>query len=96
MHKARANGVTDILVGLLGALTAYMLVCHSFIIKKQEDCSNSNEKNARVDLRAVMRVSDKVLKRMKDVIDSMCSEGSAEDVSKEVVTHQLTRTNKAC
>lgn len=90
------NGVTDILVGFLGALTAYTLVCHSFIIKKQENGSNSNQKNARVDLRAVKGVSDRVLKRMKGVIDRVYSEGPAEDVSKAVGTHQLTRTNKAC
>ncbi|MGC9346184.1 MAG: hypothetical protein ACP5ER_05290 [Candidatus Bathyarchaeales archaeon] len=83
------NGVADILMNLLGALTAYMLVHHSFIIKKQENCSNLNEENAKVDLQAVKRGSDRVLTRMKDVICSVYSESSAKDISKTVGTYQL-------
>jgi hypothetical protein len=90
------NGVTDILVGFLGALTAYTLVRHSFIIKRWENGSTLNKKNERVDLRAVKGVSDRVLKRVKGVIDRVYSEVSAGDVSKAVGTHQLTGTNKAC
>jgi len=90
------NGVADILMDLLGALTAYTLVRRSFIIKKQENCSNLNEKNAKVDLRAVKRASDRVLTHMKGVIDSVYSESSAKDVSEDVGTYQLTRMNKAC
>lgn len=83
------NGVADILMNLLGALTAYMLVRHSFIIKKQENCSNLNEENAKVDLQAVKRGSDRVLTHMKDVIYSVYSESSAKDISKTVGTYQL-------
>ncbi len=83
------NGVADILMNLLGALTAYMLVHHSFIIKKQENCSNLNEENAKVDLQAVKKASDRILTCMKDVIDSVYSESSAKDISKTVGTYQL-------
>jgi hypothetical protein len=90
------NGVADIFMNLLGALTAYTLVRHSFIIKKQENCSNPNEKNAKVDLQAVKRASDRILAHMKDAIYSVYSESSAKNVSKDVGTYQLTRMNKAC
>ncbi len=83
------NGVADILMGLLGALTAYTLVCRSLIIKKQKNCPKSNEKNAKVDSRAVKRASDRILTHMKGVIDSVYSESSAKDISKTVGTYQL-------
>ena len=83
------NGVADIIMNLLGALTAYTLVCHSFIIKKQKNYSNSNEENAKVDPRTVKRASDRVLKHMKGVIDSVYSESSAKDISKTVGTYKL-------
>lgn len=83
------NGVVDILVGLLGALTVYMLVRHSFIIKKQENCSTLNEKKAKVDPQDVMRASDRVLTHMKGAICSVYSESTAEKISKAVGTYQL-------
>jgi len=85
------NGVADIFMNLLGALTAYTLVSHSFIIKKQENCSNPNEKN-KVDLQAVKKASNVVLTHMKNAIDSVYSESAAKDAG----THELTRMNKAC
>jgi len=90
------NGMADILMNLLGALTAYTLVRHSIIIKKQKNRSNLNEKNAKVDLQAVKKASERVLTEMKSVIDNVYSESSAKNVSKQVGTHQLTKTNKAC
>ena len=71
------NGVGDIFMNLLGALTAYMLVSRSFIIKKHENYSNL--KNAKIDSRAVKEASDRTLTHMKRVIDSVYSESSAED-----------------
>jgi len=88
------NGVLDIFMGLLGALTAYVLVSHSFIIKKHENCSNSNDKT-RVDPQAVKRASDIVLAHMNDVTNSVYSESSAKKFSKEAATQQLTKTKKA-
>ncbi|MDH5459930.1 MAG: hypothetical protein OEW71_02710 [Candidatus Bathyarchaeota archaeon] len=83
------NGVADILMNLLGALTAYTLVRRSLIIKKQKNRSKSNEKNEKVGLLAVKRASDRILTHMKDVIDSVYSESSAKDISKTVGTYQL-------
>ena len=77
------NGVIDIFMNLLGALTAYTIVCHSIIIKKKGNCSNSNEKNAKVDLQAVKRASTKVLMQMKDMINIVYSKSAAKDSSKE-------------
>jgi len=88
------NGVGDIVMNLLGALTAYMLASRSFIIKKHKNCSNL--KNAKIDSRAVKEASDRTLTHMKGAIDSVYSENSAKDISKDVGTYQLTRTNKAC
>jgi len=82
------NGVVDILMNLLGALTAYTLV-RRFLIKKQKNCSKSNEKNAKVGLLAVKRASDRILTHMKGVIDSVYSESAAKDISKTVGTYQL-------
>jgi hypothetical protein len=83
------NGVVDILVGLLGALTVYTLVRHSFIIKRQENCSNLKEKNAKIDRHAVKRASDRVLTHMKGAICSVYSESTAESISKAVRTCKL-------
>ncbi|MDH5754454.1 MAG: hypothetical protein OEY95_04540 [Candidatus Bathyarchaeota archaeon] len=83
------NGVADIFMNLLGALTAYTLVRRSLIIKKQKNRSKSNEKNEKVGLLAVKRASDRILTHMKDVIDSVYSESSAKDISKTVGTYQL-------
>ncbi|MDI6847216.1 MAG: hypothetical protein QMD23_03695 [Candidatus Bathyarchaeia archaeon] len=83
------NGVADILMNLLGALTAYTLVRRSLIIKKQKNRSKSNEKNEKVGLLAVKRTSDRILTHMKDVIDSVYSESSDKDISKTVGTYQL-------
>jgi hypothetical protein len=80
------NGVADVFMNLLGGLTAYMLVCHSFIIKKQENCSSSNEKNEKVDLQAVKKASNEVLTHMKGAIDNIYSESVAKRVSKNVGT----------
>lgn len=71
------NGVGDIFMNLLGALTAYMLVSRSFIIKKREKYSNL--KNAKIDPRAVKEASDITLTHMKSVIDSVYSQSSAKD-----------------
>ena len=89
------NGVADILVGLLGALTAYMFVLHSFIIKKQEGFSNLNQKNSKVTLKDVRRASDRVLTHMKGAICSVYSEITAEKISKAVGTHQLNHQKEA-
>ncbi|MDI6905161.1 MAG: hypothetical protein QMD13_06715 [Candidatus Bathyarchaeia archaeon] len=83
------NGVADILMNLLGALTAYTLVRRSLIIKKQKNRSKSNEKNEKVGLLAVKRTSDRILTHMKDVIDGVYSESSDKDISKTVGTYQL-------
>ncbi len=87
------NGVGDVFMNLLGALTAYMLVTRSFIIKKHEKYSNL--KNAKIDPQAIKDASEKTLTRMKGVIDSVYSESSAKDTSKDVGTYYLTRMNKA-
>lgn len=86
------SGVADIVMNLLGALTAYMLVSLSFIIKKHD--SWSNFRNTKIDSRAVKAASDRTLTYMKGVIDSVYSKSSAEDISKDVGTYQLTRMNK--
>jgi hypothetical protein len=80
------NGVIDIIMNLLGALTAYIIVCHSIIIKKQENGSNSSEKNTKVDLQAVKRASARVLMQMKDMIHIIYSKSATKDFSKETVT----------
>jgi len=87
------NGVGDIAMNLLGALTAYMLVTRSFIIKKHEKCSNL--KNAKIDQRAVKEASEKTLTRIKGVMDGVYSESSAKDISKDVGAYYLIRMNKA-
>jgi len=86
------NGVADILMNLLGALTAYILVSYSFIIKKQKNHSNPNEKNTKIDLQTVKKASNIVLTHMKNAIDTVYSESTAKDAG----TYQLTRMNKAC
>jgi hypothetical protein len=86
------NGVADIFMNLLGALTAYTLVSYSFIIKKQKTHSNPNEKNTKINLQAVQRASNTVLTHMKNAIDTVYSE----NVAKDAGTYQLTRMNKAC
>jgi hypothetical protein len=88
------NGVGDIFMNLLGALTAYALVSLSFLIKRHENYSNLE--NTKIDLQAVKEASDRTLTHMKRVIDSVYSENSANDISKNVGTYQLTRMNKAC
>jgi len=90
------NGVADIFMNLLGALTAYTLVHHSFIIKKQENRPNPNEKNTKIDLQAVKKASNVVLTHMKNAIDSIYSESAAKDISKNAGTYQLTIMDKAC
>ncbi len=90
------NGVADILMNLLGALTAYTLVHHSFIIKKQENRPNPNDKNTKIDLQAVKKASNIVLTHMKNAIDTVYSESAAKDISKDAGTYQLTIMNKAC
>lgn len=77
------NGVIDIIMNLLGALTAYIVVCHSIIIKKQEKGSNSSEENAKVNLQAVKRASAKVLMQMKDMINIVYSKKQGETFSEE-------------
>jgi hypothetical protein len=89
------NGVADILMNLLGALTAYTLVHHSFIIKKQESRPNPNEKNPKVDLQAVKEASNAVLTHMKNAIDTVYSESAAKHISKDAGTYQLTIMDKA-
>ena len=89
------NGVADIVVGLFGALTAYILVLHSLIIKKQENCSNLNHKNSKVNLQDVKSASDRVLNRMKGVICRVYSEITAEDVSKAIGTYRLNHQKEA-
>lgn len=86
------NGVGDIFMNLLGALTAYMLVHYSFIIKKQKNRPNPNEKNTKVDRQAIQKASNIVLTHMKNAIDTVYSESAA----KEAGTYKLTRMNKAC
>jgi hypothetical protein len=86
------NGVADIFMNLLGALTAYTLVYHSYIIKKQKNHSNLKEKNTKVDLRAVKKASNIVLTHMKNAIDTVYSESTAKDAG----TYQLTRMYKSC
>lgn len=86
------NGVADIFMNLLGALTAYTLVSYSFIIKKQKTHSNPNEKNTKIDPQAVQKASNIVLTHMKNAIDTVYSENAAKDAG----TYQLTRMNKAC
>ena len=90
------NGVADIFMNLLGALTAYTLVSYSFIIKKQKTHSNPNEKNTKIDLQAVKKASNVVLTHMKKAVDTVYSESTAKAVSKNAGTYQLTRMNKAC
>jgi len=77
------NGVEDILIGLLGALTAYMLVSRSFIIKERDNCSNVNGEKAKVDPKAVLQASDVVLSHMKDVIGDVYSENSSKVFSNQ-------------
>jgi len=89
------NGVADILVGLLGALTAYMFVLHSFIIKKQESRSNLNQKNSKVTPKDVRRASDRVLTHIKGAICSVYSEITVEKISKAVGTYQLNHQKEA-
>ncbi|MDH5448174.1 MAG: hypothetical protein OEY24_03020 [Candidatus Bathyarchaeota archaeon] len=89
------NGVADVFMALLGALTAYTLVSRSFIIKKRENCSNLEVKNAKVDPRAIKRASDTVLTHMKSAVDNVYSESSAKDFSKDVGTHKLTEIGEA-
>ena len=88
------NGVADILMGLLGALTAYALVYYSFIIKKQESRSNPNDRMSKIDPRTVERASDNVLKHMKDMINNVYSEDTAREISEEVGKYQLTRRSR--
>jgi len=90
------NGVADIFMNLLGALTAYTLVSYSFIIKKQKTHSNPNEKNPKIDPQAVKKASNIVLTHMKNAIDTVYSESTAKDVSKEAGTHESTTINKTC
>lgn len=90
------NGVADIFMNLLGALTAYTLVYHSFIIKKQENRPNPNEKNTKIDLQAVKKASNIVLTHMKNATDTVYSENVAKDVSKKAGTHESTTMNKTC
>jgi len=86
------NGVADIFMNLLGALTAYTLVHHSFIIKKQENRPNPNKENTKIDPQAIKKASNIVLTHMKNAIDTVYSESAA----KEAGTYKLTRMNKAC
>ena len=86
------NGVADIFMNLLGALTAYTLVSYSFIIKKQKNRPNPNEKNTKIDLQAVKKASNVVLTHMKNAIDTVYSESAATEAG----TYKLTRMNKAC
>jgi hypothetical protein len=86
------NGVIDILMNLLGALTAYIIVCHSIIIKKQENGSNSSEKKTKVDLQAVKRASTIVLTQMKDMINIVYAKSTAKDFSKEARAIRLFET----
>jgi len=90
------NGVADIFMNLLGALTAYTLVHHSFIIKKQKPHSNPNEKNTKIDLQAVKKASNVVLTHMKNAIDTVYSESASKRISKDTGTHELTIMDKAC
>jgi hypothetical protein len=71
------NGVGDIFMNLLGALTAYTLVSRSFIIKKHKN--HENLKNSKIDSRAVKEASDMTITRIKSAIDSVYSESSARD-----------------
>ena len=83
-------------MNLLGALTAYMLVHYSFIIKKQENCPNPNEKNTKVDIQAIQKASNIVLTYMKNAIDTVYSESTAQAVPEGAGTHELTTMNKPC
>ena len=77
------NGVIDILMNLLGALTAYTIVYHSIIIEKKENGSNSSEKNTKVDLQAVKRASARVLMQIKAMINIVYAQSTTKDFSKE-------------
>lgn len=90
------NGVADIFMNLIGALTAYTLVSHSFILKKQKNFSNPNDKNAKIDSQAVKRASNRVLTHMKGAVDSVYSESSAKKISRQVGAYQLTMIHKVC
>jgi hypothetical protein len=88
------NGVADILVGLLGALTAYMFVLNSFIIKRQKNCTNLNHKNSKITPKDVKRASDTVLDHMNNAICNVYSEITSENISKSVRTYILNHQKK--
>jgi len=88
------NGVADVFMALLGALTAYSLVSRSFIIKNRKNCSNLNVKNAKVDPRAIKEASNIVLTHIKSAVDNVYSESSAKDFPKDIETHGLSKLDK--
>lgn len=77
------NGVMDVFMDILGALTAYLLVSRSFIIKK-ETPENGLEKNAKLTRGALRSVSREVPALIKTVIDNIYSKGSAKKTATAV------------